>query len=145
MKNLKTQPLTLSAFLFLLLSVVSCAKKRDTTPKDTEKPTLTWLKDIASTIPLDTNVPINFSVEDNVALKSVLLIVKNTTDHSVFLTKSEETNEKQIIFNESIVTKISTEMADFVITIEAEDKAGNKEIFTRNFHVMGGGGGCGGG
>ncbi|MFP5470247.1 MAG: hypothetical protein ACLGGV_01505 [Bacteroidia bacterium] len=156
MKSLKNQIVKFSGIFFLPILMTSCAKEEVTTLTDKEKPTLTWLKEIESLIPLNITVQINFNVEDNEALKSVKLTVTNTTSDSVYLSITELTNEKNIILDKTIITKISTTMADFVVKIEAEDQAGNKESFTKNFHVMdgesdehdhgddgGGGGTCG--
>lgn len=137
MKSIKNI-LGISSIILLVLLVSSCAKEEPTnnSNSDTEKPTITWLKNIAALIPLNTTVQINFRIDDNVALRSVALTVTNTTSDSVYLIHTELSDQKSVTVDKSIVTKIPTTMADFVIKVDTEDKAGNKAQFLKSFHAM---------
>ncbi len=142
MKNLKTQTLALGAFLFLLLSVVSCAKKKtddnDTpkTIKDTEDPVITYLSNINSLYAIGAKVKINAKITDNVKLKHVMLKVTNTTVDSVYLNKTNLADGKEYILLDSVLVNLTTTMADFEVLIQAEDSAGNKATSSKGFHVM---------
>jgi len=128
----------------LIIAAISCAKKKtddEDTPKpketpDTEIPTITYLTNLNSLYSIGAKVKINFKAADNMKLKSVLLKVTNTTIDSVYLNRNDNTTLKELTVLDSVITNLTTTMADFEVFIQAEDSAGNKATSTKGFHVM---------
>jgi len=124
----------------LALVIISCAKKKTNEPEpavtDSQVPTITYLLNFNSMYSPSTKVKINFKTTDNYRLKNILLRVKNTSIDSVYLNRSILTSVKELTVLDSVVTNLTTSMADFEVFVQVEDSAGNKAVSTRNFHVM---------
>ncbi|NUM51823.1 MAG: hypothetical protein HUU48_11995 [Flavobacteriales bacterium] len=141
MKNL----LIFTILSVLVFTIISCAKKKTDdetmnpklkTDPDKELPVISYLTNLNSLYSIGAKVKINFKVTDNVKLKNVLLKVTNTTIDSVYLNRSENTTLKEMTILDSVITNLTTNMADFEVFIQAEDSTGNITTSTKGFHVM---------
>ncbi|MBI3142522.1 MAG: hypothetical protein HYZ16_06825 [Bacteroidetes bacterium] len=137
MSQLKTFILLASTLGFM--AVGPCAKEKpdpDDQPADTQKPTLEWVEILASMYPVGAQVPLHFEIQDNVALSTATLTVTNSSIDSVYVLKSYTSTEKYLLVDEEVTVALTTTMADFIVKVDAIDKAGNKESFIKGFHVM---------
>lgn len=127
-------------FIASIFIVTSCAKEKPEDPvepvTDTTDPVITYLTTIESLYGTSQKVIIDFKVNDETKLKSVELTVKNTTIDSIYLHRMDITDAKEFFVKDSIVTNLTTTMANFTVSIEAIDSAGNIATSSKGFHVM---------
>lgn len=125
--------------LFTSVFIYSCGddKEEETpTPSETVAPAITFVTPISPAYNIGNLVKVNVIVTDNIALKSISVVAKNTTIDSVYLQKTFISSDTLYGITENFVCNITTLMADFMVTIEAEDAAGNKTQTVNTFHVM---------
>ncbi|MBK7127870.1 MAG: hypothetical protein IPM74_14465 [Crocinitomicaceae bacterium] len=127
-------------FIASIFIVTSCAKEKPEDPvepvADTTDPVITYLTTIESLYGTSQKVIIDFKVNDETKLKSVELTVKNTTIDSIYLHRMDMNDAKEFFVKDSIVTNLTTTMANFTVAIEAIDSAGNIASSSKGFHVM---------
>lgn len=129
------------SFLLLFTSVFiySCGddKEEETpTPTETVAPVITLNSPIHSGYNIGNLVKVNATVTDNIALKTIVVLAKNTTIDSVYVMQTFTTSDTIYSFTENFICNITTPMADFMVTIDAEDAMGNKSQSVHTFHVM---------
>lgn len=129
------------SFLLLLTSVFiySCGddKEEETpTPSETTAPVITLNSPIHSAYNIGNLVKVNATVTDNIALKTIVVLAKNTTIDSIYFMQTFTTSDTIYSFTENFICNITTPMADFMVTIDAEDAMGNKSQSVHTFHVM---------
>lgn len=143
---MKTRTFNLLVTLFISAIILSCAKEKvdpedeekdtDKVVKDEEKPVINFNEEINSLYSIGATVDIDFTTTDNDTLKMVELKVTNTTIDSVYLHEINNPDQPDLTMQEQVVTDITTQMADFEITVNAEDNSGNKTSTSKSFHVM---------
>ena len=127
-------------FLASLFLATACAKEKPVDPvepvTDTTDPVITYLTTLESLYGTSQKVLIDFKVNDEKKLKSIELTVKNTSIDSIYLHRMDLTDAKEFFVKDSIVTNLTTAMANFTVCIEAIDSAGNIATSSKGFHVM---------
>lgn len=129
------------SFLILFTSVFifSCGDEKEEetpAPSETVAPVIALNSPIHSGYNIGNLVKINATVTDNIALKTISVMAKNTTIDSVYVQQTFTTSDTIFNITENFICNITTPMADFMVTIDAEDAAGNKTQSVHTFHVM---------
>ncbi|MBK9193179.1 MAG: hypothetical protein IPM77_17700 [Crocinitomicaceae bacterium] len=131
-----TKKIYYSAIMFIIsiFIVTSCAKEKPV--NDTTDPVITYLTTLESLYGTSQKVVIDFKANDETKLKSVELTVMNTTIDSIYLHRMDITDAKEFFVKDSIVTNLTTTMANFTVAVEVIDSAGNIVSSSKGFHVM---------
>lgn len=124
----------LLSLLILSALILSACRKKD--EKDTTKPTIVF--DVAPDTLYNNGetVHMEITVEDNDELHRVMIEVKDVTSDTLYLSKTEHPDARHKYYHEMVTTSIKTTTADFEVTVEAEDHAGNMETVKKTFRVQ---------